>query len=847
MKVFMSFFVSICLGAGAATAGDFTVIQPDGSGDRVAEGIDFAKQEIGNPWDMSEARDVVLSESFHLTNESVSGGIYTGQSTDVDPRVWMLFPGQRQAVRLDSGERFPIDPSHYRYLTLKIRYTDPGGGVLSANQNLQVFYFEGAQDVGNNTPSARNGRTRFFSVAPEDWQIVTIDLDAEADGAANFTWTQLSEIRGLRIDPLNATGVGLRFEIDWVRLTAAPDAAATFQGSWTSDGSGSYDVFAVDPQGARLQLASNIASTTASLDFSHLPPGDYPIEVRGATSTISANPVEVNDAPQLNFLEPDIRGGEAISYAAVELGNSWEPALESSDVADTANLTQLSYGVNGLQARPTSSDSRIRLNTPVAIDTGFYRSLCFTMEVAGPRDIGTGSVARVLWGNNLTNLTTSEDIVVEEGLNEYCLGDMTTIPIEPSTTGSWAGSVSFLRIDPHEFPVSSECQSMPTPENCRDITLKSVLLAPFDQANPQFNISWNDSDSDDDADISLFADPDTDPDNANEIQITAGISENAAGNSFLWNGPAQVPNGTYNVFARVSDGLNETVRYATGPLVVGAAATATVLVDQPGASGDTVPQGDNWFSAVKGDRLDMSNSTDVTFGQSGNLANQSISNGIFQATATSNDAFFFALHPGAGLSIPTSDYRYLTIKMRVTGVSSPHFVNAIFYQDGSFAPGTFGFTNGIAITNNDWNIVTIDLISDGSGSSALQWDDLTAAAGLRIDPVNKTGSVVEVDWVTLTAESNPNSSFVIDWSTQGDFSGSTFNVELLSDFMGLSEASLLLASGLPFSTTELAAELGSLGIGDYHVRVTAVPGPATISDGPITVTESGIIFMNGFE
>ena len=204
-----------------------------------------------------------------------------------------------------------------------------------------------------------------------------------------------------------------------------------------------------------------------------------------------------------------------------------------SPFRDLANIT---YGVGGLMATTVGGDPSVLLNSPVIIDPDFYRALCYTLEVSGVRDIGLGSVARILWGNDLSGaqggLTTGEDIIVQEGLNTYCINDMKKVVIEAaSPQNMWDAPFRYLRVDPHEFVAS------------RDITLESVVLSPFDTADPSFNITWTADDPDDNATISLFVDSDRNPTNGNQVQIASGISENASTN-FNWLA-TEVPSGDY--------------------------------------------------------------------------------------------------------------------------------------------------------------------------------------------------------------------------------------------------------------------------------------------------------------
>ena len=115
---------------------------------------------------------VVLAESLNVTAESIAGGIYTGQPTNADPNTWMIFPGFQSAVNLlETGNRFPIDTSVYRNFSVKFRISGTSG-----TQFFQVLYFEDENSIGN----VEFGQSMFFDVQPNDWNIVSFDLQTQS-------------------------------------------------------------------------------------------------------------------------------------------------------------------------------------------------------------------------------------------------------------------------------------------------------------------------------------------------------------------------------------------------------------------------------------------------------------------------------------------------------------------------------------------------------------------------------------------------------------------------------------------------------------------------------------------
>ena len=160
-----------------------------------------------------------------------------------------------------------------------------------------------------------------------------------------------------------------------------------------------------------------------------------------------------------------------------------------------------------LRQIPTSS-----LPRPTIIDTERYRLLCYTLEVAGERDIAAGSVARVHYGADEAILSSSEAIVVQEGGNEYCIGDLRNVPLAGGFDDEWTGDVAIIRFDPLELV------------DATSFRIDEFLLAPLDTAVASFVFRWVDDDPDDDAMIDLFLDPDRDPRNGNEIAVVEALS-----------------------------------------------------------------------------------------------------------------------------------------------------------------------------------------------------------------------------------------------------------------------------------------------------------------------------------
>jgi len=539
-------------------AGTITVLEPNGSGnEKIAEGVEFSAYVKGNRWDMSDPADVITSESKFLSNETFSNGIYSATSVEVggttDPKFYLTFPGLPSAVfSIESGQMFPIDTSVYRTLSLKIRHLGSNGLPTNSRHTVQVFFFEGENSIRDKAFGFTQSQ---YVMSDGDWHIIRIDLIDDLSATSAHAWSDFSHVKGLRIDPTGFANI--RIEVDWVRLTAPGDAGTEFDVQW-SGGEGPYSISARKQNEVAALLATDINGSSAKVGFSTLPAGDYTIEVSDQHGTASsASTLQINEAPLFNFLQPDIRGNVEKRYSLVEAGNPWGP-MDAADISSTKKLTAISYSnPNGsFTATTTGSDSQVFFSIAAPIDTLRYRMLSYTLSVSGARDIGLGSVARVLWGQVQGQLTTSEDIIVYEGLNTYELGDMRDMRIEGGSANHWLGSLVVFRIDPTEFSTT------------KNIRIENVTLAPLDAAEPTFDVTWLDSDADDNASIEMYVDMDKMPGNGNEVLIASGIAEDAGTDSFIWTATDPLAAGEYHLYSNIDDGFNKTTRYATGPVMV---------------------------------------------------------------------------------------------------------------------------------------------------------------------------------------------------------------------------------------------------------------------------------------
>ena len=294
----------ILLAVHIAAQAEITVTDPSLPAMRVAEGREYSVYEIGNSWDMDSPVDIEINESVNLSNLSFQGGVLTYDVLEGPNILWMVFPGRQLAFRgLDRGERFPMDTSRYRFLTIKLRMRNLEGEPLTTDQPFVVRFFEDATRL-----PADAGILQPRSDSYEDWTVIEWDLtDAgDHDVNTNYFWSDFAAMRGLRFNPIRPSQSGVRVEIDWVRLSAGPAVGTQGTVSWEDDsGAGPYDVFVTDGD-FTYTVASGVTDTTINADLSRLPPGDYMVGVTdGASTEFSPGSFAVNQAPVLNFTIPD--------------------------------------------------------------------------------------------------------------------------------------------------------------------------------------------------------------------------------------------------------------------------------------------------------------------------------------------------------------------------------------------------------------------------------------------------------------------------------------------------------------------------------------------------------------
>ncbi len=182
-------------------------------------GTDYATAELGNPWDMESADDVIASG--HISGLTVGGGLLTGTADPPVPPATesdcYFFLNTKR-----NGESVPIDTTRYRYLTFRMK-VDPAGytNILDRIQRGWLSRWQWAK-----TYFETDGSYTMGVYLLEDWHSYTVDLwdDTLLDPSPGLDvpqagWRDIGQANYLRFDPLEVYDATV-FYVSDVRLCA---------------------------------------------------------------------------------------------------------------------------------------------------------------------------------------------------------------------------------------------------------------------------------------------------------------------------------------------------------------------------------------------------------------------------------------------------------------------------------------------------------------------------------------------------------------------------------------------------------------------------------------------------
>ncbi len=563
-----------------------TFTQPDGTGDVVGEGEDFATVELGDPWDMNQETDLWLSR--YMTNERFENGVYYATtSADNNSYFFLLWQGYPNAQNIGkTGQAHPIDASTYHRVSVALCSTSSG--------TMYFYWYYGA-----GTSDFRHSELTTVNVGC--W-IYVYDLANPEIGLGGWAGT----INGFRVDPKVHGG---DIEVHWVRLAATPTRSAEYRISWEelapSGGANTLDLFVDTDQTGRdgWWIHSQTGPPESGSYLWGRPglPGKFPLSEAPTPADVEAGsyfvyatisselggyslfPVVVDQMPQLKFVNPSYTSGP--DFATEMRRNPWDMRA-ADDVSRFRNITDYYFADGLLVLENTNWDPSVEMAVGTPINTGRYRFLTIRSYLDRPRNVDDGTVARVFWYNNFDSVATSENIILLQGWHVYSL-DLSQALLVPGSPAWTASNWTNFRLDPNENV---------TGETWHNSIIDDIRITGPPESDGFFAITWR-IDNPEDEPVTLELYYDNDNRGLDGVEIDEGGALATDGGSTLspptaslsldqnliyspllarnacW-GDCQawytsgVPSGEYFIYGCVNDGVNQLCRYSDVPVLI---------------------------------------------------------------------------------------------------------------------------------------------------------------------------------------------------------------------------------------------------------------------------------------
>ena len=570
----------------------------------VIEGDDYATNQLQNPWDFNQRRDIGWEENYSGTSISAENGVWSATNASTGAYFFPLFGGFKgglftEGVHGDQslpqfGINTPIDSSRYTQLAFRLNTSSRSTQAVYWNNNPSVSHWP---DGSNN--GARFDGFGHFGVgnAHSGFVLYTYDMKSLSSQFEQSSGSWSGDIIALRIDPSSGAPAGTNTSVDWIRLVD-PGSAPGYTLTWSSSGLSANELVVLyvdtDASGydgtpmAWFSDGSNPGSYT--INTAIFPPGDYYfylVSFSGSSNLVQeaasgySPRLSVNSAPSVNFLSPTEVTGE--DYASVTIDDPWDMS-GASDVDNLEGSTwpyewrqfsSASFNQGVFQAvadvplsGATETDVQVHLNiNPLApIDTSKYRYLTYRLAVDETNyptisdKVEEGWVSRpVFWDNSLFgDGGRPKAHVIYEGWNTYTIDLWESGIIEAGNTWQAKSSLKHLRLDLLET-------NIPTWFFLDWVRLSAENRAP----SGTFVVEWTVADSDSSTfTSSLYYDTD---DSGFDGQLITTIENHAAGDRFhRWDTSGLNTGQAYYLYLVVSDGVNTKRLYSPVRVVVGA-------------------------------------------------------------------------------------------------------------------------------------------------------------------------------------------------------------------------------------------------------------------------------------
>lgn len=814
-----------------------TVTQPSGTMN-FGEDPDYMTRQWRNPWDMNEESDLYFfvsptcdSTPAKFSSNSFSNGIWTGTYAVTDPNFWLIHPGYPGALHIGKdGGVYPIDANTYTQLTFRM-YLDSSFDPQSTPGGMLTWTRTDVSSIPN-VPNDY-GQTNFFRVYP-GWNVYTIDLTQIGLQQGNLAWG--GQITGLMLWPGFLT-TGTTVKIDWVRLTPKQSRTVAWSGSWQSSASAELQFSSDGSTYETLRVFSNNklsccaivepdvipAGSNGTSGSYNVPasfaPGSYPLKVKvtdgtGAYTSNAAGPWQFNTRLRLTVTAPSYTSGEDFSTSIV--GNTWD-MNDAADISSWENLSVAPSYSNGIMTATSISAQRscglpwgepkLMLNmNGKSINTQYYRYLTIKVKVNATFDFGDGWVSRLHWvKDTYATYGTTNDMPLYLGWNTFQVDLHGNIQDdEMPGTASWLStSPNIMRFDPFEIPPATQFQ------------IDEIKLTARDAADASYTIRWDTYNPGSlPTNITLYYDTDRNPSNGRTL--IGAVSGNPG--SYVWNTSALSNGLVLYVSGDVNDGYGTTTWYSETPVTINRA--PTIIVNKPNGLNDTIAQGNEYATRVRGDPWDMSQSTDVA--AYAGITSPVFGNGIFSGTTSVTGGSYLDLKaPSTGLINPAI-YQNLVFRM-YSGNQVPSGYS-VWWRDLGGSWRSWNAGNVVA----GWNIYSLNLASQSG------WNNGVLKDQLRIYPAVLAGNSFQLDWVKLT---QPNSAvYTLQWTTTN---ASNATISLYYDTTGSGFNGNPIVLGLSGTTTSYPWDVSALDTGNYYIYAivdnSINPRVMQYAGGPLTV------------